>query len=271
MKNTENNMIGEVPSFLKALDSGSNGLVAVWKNGKVGRVSILRDFVGFVSATPDMKRYIKEEYYNPIELADGFLFELLKRWKNRGLFFNEYYNRILEDYKTTHKNDTDAWNRNFEEEFGKIHYDSIVKSTLEDYPLFGYLNDDDVKELEGWQKQYVEWLNAQLGNGDVLKHNDGLTLPDELNTEGARIYFDKAISLRLMDENYKWLKGLQMLACFAREMSLKLSLGKGGRISWKPFEILFSIEKGKLRRNYNDIQKTGVEPIESRLIDEVFK
>lgn len=96
-------------------------------------------------------------------------------------------------------------------------------------------------------------------------------LPDKLNTDEAKRYFAKAIELGLMTDNYKWLKGLQMLACFARDFSMKLSLGKGNRISWKPFESLFGIEPGKLRLNYNDIQKTGQNPSESGLIDKVFE
>ncbi len=96
-------------------------------------------------------------------------------------------------------------------------------------------------------------------------------IPDALASDTAKMYFSRAIEFGLMDENYKWLKGLQMLSCFAREMSIKLNLGKGERISWKPFEILFKIEKGRLRLNYNDIQKTGQQPKESNLIDSVFE
>lgn len=102
-------------------------------------------------------------------------------------------------------------------------------------------------------------------------------LPKELETKEAKRYFAKAIELGLMNNNYKWLKGLQMLSCFAREMSLKLCLSnavnsdKTMRIAWKPFEELFGIDKGKLRSNYNDIQKTGNNPKEIGLIDEVFK
>lgn len=95
-------------------------------------------------------------------------------------------------------------------------------------------------------------------------------MPKELNTPEAKMYLAKAIELGLMDNNNNWLKGLQMLACFAREMSLKLKLGKGERISWKPFETLFNVPVGKLRLNYNDIQKTGQAPKEVYLIDKVF-
>jgi hypothetical protein len=107
--------------------------------------------------------------------------------------------------------------------------------------------------------------------GDDPNSPEPQQIPAELDTQEAKVYLDKAIELGLMDSNYKWLKGLQMLACFAVEMSKRLKLGKGERISWKPFETLFSVNSGKLRLNYNDIQKTGQQPKESYLIDRVFE
>lgn len=128
------------------------------------------------------------------------------------------------------------------------------------------------KERETLYREYLE----------LVKHNSNCNpepqqIPTELSTPEAKVYLDKAIELGLMDSNYKWLKGLQMLACFAREMSMKLQLGKGvngdgqPRISWLPFETLFNLERYKLRSNYNDIQKTGQSPIEIGLIDKVFE
>lgn len=96
-------------------------------------------------------------------------------------------------------------------------------------------------------------------------------IPKELQTDEAQGYFKKACELGLMTNNYEWLKGLQMLACFAREMSLKLNMGKCERISWKPFENLFNVPNGKLRLYFNDIQKTGQDPKEVYLIDKVFE
>lgn len=103
------------------------------------------------------------------------------------------------------------------------------------------------------------------------------TMPNELNNDEAKRYFKKAIDIGLMDANYKWLKGLQLLACFARDMSINLHLGKGvnshdsPRISWKPFETLFKLPVGKLRLNYNDIQKTGQPPRDIWMVDKVFE
>ena len=97
------------------------------------------------------------------------------------------------------------------------------------------------------------------------------SIDPRLTTVEAKAYFNEAIELGLMDKNYNWLKGLQMLSCFAWEMSKALKMGKGDRTAWRPFEILFGVEKGKLRLNYNDIQKTGQNPSESYLIDQIFR
>ena len=115
-------------------------------------------------------------------------------------------------------------------------------------------------------KGYIGWMEEQNKPQQEQKN----LLPEGLRSDEATAYFNKAIELGLMDDEYQWKKGLQLLSCFAREMSLKLKLGKGGRISWKPFEQLFKQQKGKLRLNYNDIQKTGQEPSDVYLIDEVF-
>ena len=102
------------------------------------------------------------------------------------------------------------------------------------------------------------------------QHPQGITgiLPKE-----ALTIIERAIEKRMIEKTatgYKWLMGLQMLSCFAREMSIKFNMGKG-RIAWKPFEILFGIERGKLRLNYNDIQKTGQAPKDAHMIDELYE
>lgn len=105
---------------------------------------------------------------------------------------------------------------------------------------------------------------------------EGWRLPIELDTPEGWEIWRQAIEKKLITDDFRWQKGLQLLACFAREMSLRFSLGKGvnsdgtKRINWKIFEELFNIEKGKLRSNYNDIQKTGIEPNEIMIINEIF-
>ena len=128
------------------------------------------------------------------------------------------------------------------------------------------------KEREGLYNEFLE-LTQQPQNLTPEPQQ----IVKELITPEAKAYFKKAIDLELMDSGYKWLKGLQMLACFAAEMSDVLGLGKGmlsdgrKRISWKPFEILFKVEKGKLNSNFSDIKKTGTYPSEYWLIKKVFE
>ena len=121
-------------------------------------------------------------------------------------------------------------------------------------------------------KGYLQWLQKDR-NLNLQPQQMELKdlLSEELKTDKAQRYFSKAIELGLMSPEYKWLMGLQLLACFVREMNIHLELDKGGRISWRPFEVLFELKKGKLRSNYNDIQKTGQSPLKIELVDEVFK
>ncbi|MDE6824551.1 MAG: hypothetical protein K2J27_07475 [Duncaniella sp.] len=143
-------------------------------------------------------------------------------------------------------------------------------------PLCDYLYNTEL----GQTVQQVIFERDKRDTPDLKEPNDrpeAITLPDKLTTPEALKIFEQARELGLMDRDYKWLKGLQLLACFAREMSLKLRLGKGNnsdgtpRISWQPFERLFNISNGKLRANYNDVQKTGQNPSDHTLIDRIFK
>lgn len=101
-------------------------------------------------------------------------------------------------------------------------------------------------------------------------------LPSELDNDRAKEYFAKAVEAGLMSEQFEWLTTQALLACFCREMSLNLDLGKGysegqKRLSWKPFEQLFNIKKGSLRGSLNDIQKTGQDPIGIEKINAIFQ
>lgn len=102
-------------------------------------------------------------------------------------------------------------------------------------------------------------------------------LPSELDTEQARKYFARAVAAGLMSEQYKWLASQSLLACFCREMSVNLDLGKGyssegqKRLSWKPFEALFNVKAKNLTTSLNDIKKTGQDPIGIEKVEAIFK
>lgn len=128
-----------------------------------------------------------------------------------------------------------------------------------------------ISNLSEYAENYKKVLTGNITPDKPQQVQASTPLPVELQTDEAIRYIDKAKKLGLIDDNGHWLKGLQMLACFARDMSIKLHLGKGERIAWQPFEKYFGIEKGRLRLNYNDIQKTGQTPTDIYLIDKVFE
>lgn len=138
--------------------------------------------------------------------------------------------------------------------------------------VFG-ISDDDIRDC----KYYINSVDGLCKDSEtsstiinpVEKSANGL--PGELKTDEALRCFAKAKEIGLIDDDYRWLKGKQLLACFCHDMSQRLALGRNGRIAWKPFEILFGIETGKLRSNYNDIQKTGQNPSDIALVEAVFE
>lgn len=104
-----------------------------------------------------------------------------------------------------------------------------------------------------------------------------IQMPTELNTDRAKEIFAKVVEAGLMSKDYEWLASKSLLACFCREMSVKLDLGKAynsdgqKRLVWKPFEQLFNAKKGSLRASLNDIQKTGQNPIGIEKINAIFQ
>lgn len=109
--------------------------------------------------------------------------------------------------------------------------------------------------------------NLNLPNG---KHQK---IDERLQTEEAKVYFQRAIDKGLMSEDYKWIGEKQLCSWFCSKMSTKLNLGKGmtadgkERINWKIFDF-FGIKD--LRGGLNDVQKIRTRPIGHEVIDEIF-
>ena len=121
-------------------------------------------------------------------------------------------------------------------------------------------------------------MNIFLSKIDDNRQNDAQRsnkLPPELSTSEAMEIWKKAQKAGLVDEQYKWLKTKVLLACFAKEMSDRFNLGKGTnsdgskRINWKIFENLFDILG--LRGALNDLKKTGEDPLDINLVNDIFK
>lgn len=172
-------------------------------------------------------------------------------------------------------------------------------NALHEYNTFGHyngyrLNFSDVgyyfNYLYSIMTKFKDWLSdilplynikledIILSKIDDNRQNDAQRsdkLPPELSTSEAMEIWKKAQKAGLVDEQYKWLETKVLLACFAKEMSDRFNLGKGTnsdgskRINWKIFENLFDILG--LRGALNDLKKTGENPLNINLVNDIFK
>ena len=140
------------------------------------------------------------------------------------------------------------------------------------------LDQDLANSCKPWLYWLYQYFPPQASEGvDELPTVELQELPTELDTEQARKYFARAVAAGLMSEQYKWLASQSLLACFCREMSVNLDLGKGynsegqKRLSWKPFEALFNVKAKNLITSINDIKKTGQDPIGIEKVEAIFK
>ena len=148
-----------------------------------------------------------------------------------------------------------------------------------------YLKPNQIELLKGINKQATP--KPPLGQSEQASKEPAPTasderpiaiqMPTELNTDRAKEIFAKAVEAGLMSKDYEWLASQSLLACFCREMSVNLDLGKAynsdgqKRLVWKPFEQLFNAKKGSLRASLNDIHKTGQNPIGIEKINAIFQ
>lgn len=172
-------------------------------------------------------------------------------------------------------------------------YDEGIFSTKSNKELYSLLQDTHGKGTAVMMMDKLKEI-AHLNNiivGDVCSILNELQpqrqvpqepstereVPSELDTEQARKYFARAVEAGLMTEQFEWHKSQVLLACFAREMSLKLRLNSAQnsdgthRTSWRPFEHLFGLKKYALRTSYQDMRKTGQEPIGIEKVDAIFE
>lgn len=148
---------------------------------------------------------------------------------------------------------------------------------VDDYAEIVSLEGTVTMELAESCKPWLYWLYKYYPK----KEGDDATrlkeMPRELDTEPARKYFARAVEAGLMSEQFEWLASQSLLACFCREMSVNLDLGKGyssegqKRLSWKPFEALFNVKAKNLTTSLNDIKKTGQDPIGIEKVEAIFK
>lgn len=168
------------------------------------------------------------------------------------------------------------------EEYKRLHYSDEILSFDKVGYYFNYLYCIMVK-FEKWLKDILPFYKIDFNDIVVSKIDDNRQndaqrsdkLPPELSTSEAMEIWKKAQKAGLVDEQYKWLETKVLLACFAKEMSDRFNLGKGTnsdgskRINWKIFENLFDILG--LRGALNDLKKTGENPLNINLVNDIFK
>ena len=145
-------------------------------------------------------------------------------------------------------------------------------------PPFPGCYDDSLIFIAPMYEYAVEVLRSHRKDNQEAHNSNVPDIPPELTTPQASEIFKRAKDEGLIDDGYNWLKGKQFLACFARRMSLALNLSKRinpdgtPRISWKPFEVLFGYQPGKLRANYNDVKgKYGESQEVERTLNRIFQ
>lgn len=244
----------------------------------------LKQVADYIKANTDRPQAVKKQIYEAIKNLDGIkvwglIFQILTL---QGLLFL-LENCTLKEGENGYNEAQDLWAWIADLLGKKLVWFTLTGGIYGDedkqrlQPLCEYLYNTEI----GRAVQQVVFERDKSDTPDHIKANadrpEANRLPDKLATPEALKIFEQARELGLIDGDYKWLKGLQLLACFAREMSLKLGLGKGknsdgtSRISWQPFERLFNISNGKLRANFNDVRKTGQNPSDHTLIDRIFK
>lgn len=245
---------------------------------------VLKDIADYIKANTDKPLAVRYTLYNFIKRFDEFYFAgvIFQILILQGLL-SMLEKCTLKEGKNGYNEVQDLCNWIAELLKDKLRYFTIAGALFGDedkkrlQPLCDYLY--NTKIGRSVQQMIFESDTPDLNEPTDNRNNispEVVKLPDILDTPEALEIFEQARELGLIDRKFKWLKSLRLLACFAREMSLKMNLGKGHngdgtqRISWQPFEGLFNIPKGKLRANYNDVQKTGQQPTDHELIDEIF-
>jgi hypothetical protein len=83
--------------------------------------------------------------------------------KRTGEIFDEYYNKLLNEYVETHKQDPDEWNRDLKKEFAEIALDEELEKIENSQAIYRYLCDEDAKELQEIVLQYLKYLEEKTG------------------------------------------------------------------------------------------------------------
>lgn len=173
--------------------------IAKWKNQKIGsivelnndnRVYFLEYDILDENGEIDHDKFEsimhgEQEDQKPLFLAEGFVIHWLKESpselcinpspfcsdedrisaekKRTGEIFDEYYNKLLNEYVETHMQDPDEWNRDLKKEFAEIALDKELEKIEKSEAIYPYLCDKDAETLREIVQQYLKYLEKRTG------------------------------------------------------------------------------------------------------------
>lgn len=187
-------------------------------------------------------------------IADKPLINLLKKLRDRLITITKWWERYSDEIYIKCINEPE--NKTLPSASDRCELGNNYKVASEWLEIIGYANISEPDKPEGIKS---------------MTH----TLPAELDNEMGRRYLSRAVEAGLMSEQFEWKASKALLACFCREMSVKLDLGKGyssegqKRLCWKLFEDLFN--QPNLRASLNSLQQTGSDPIDVEKLNSIFK
>lgn len=185
--------------------------------------------------------------------------ELLK-WKDDEPYFGLAYS-------LKQNNDKEFFIRRCRKHLTTLERIEHLKSLMLNNSMCAKLNEVQMK----WLNEYSNDIPPKQKQEQAAETK----LPEELNTDEAKKYIQKAVNIGVVEyteSGVKWNGTKQLLAYFAEKMSIRLNLsnkfyntGKKA-VCWKPFEKMFGMcnlreAKQNWLRLYTRFEPTGFENI----------
>lgn len=159
----------ETESLLDCISKSSTNIYITsrWANGSTGAIMDVENncIFRFIDYLPvgDSCRAVhltdEDKLSCPI-IACGIIAFWIKYRKQLGTknLFEKYYSIKLNQYKTAHEQDDDAWTRDLEKEFITQHCTKQEKRLIEQsVPLFQYLPETDIQKIKSISTQYLSF------------------------------------------------------------------------------------------------------------------
>lgn len=156
--------------YISKSDSDTH-ITSHWANGSTGAIIDVENncifrFVDYLPVGESCRiiHYTDEDKLSCPIIACGIIAFWIKYRKQLATkeLFEKYFSIKLDQYKTAHERDDDAWARDLEEEFLKRHCTNQEKGLIkQSTPLFQYLYNTDVKKIKSISSQYLSFVRSK--------------------------------------------------------------------------------------------------------------